>query len=173
MRENLSKDHTEALPLVGRNLTPLLYGHQKFFGANEPVYFMTDDNVFKGLQQTNAITGKPYKTVVEPSDIEAVITKLETGKDKSEEIWKFARYFDNPKFWTVPGSSDTVIIEQDGCCVPVTKTEPVPEQYELYNLTKDPLEKTNLADPAFATIESAITQRVLARYLRNNAVKRD
>ena len=53
IREKLSKDHTEALPLVGRNLTPLFYGHEKFLGANEPLYFMTDDNVFKGLHQTN------------------------------------------------------------------------------------------------------------------------
>ena len=126
---------------------------------------MTDDDVFKGLHQTNAITGKPYKSVVEPNDIEAVITRLETGKDKSEEIWKFARYFDNPKFWTNPGTSDTVVTEQDGCYVPMTKTEPVPEQFELYNLTKDPLEKTNLADPAFATIESAIIQSVLTKML--------
>ena len=172
IRENLSKDHTEALPLVGRNLTPLFYGHERFFGANEPLYFMTDDDVFKGLHQTNAITGKPYKSVVEPNDIEAVITKLETGIDKSDEIWKFARYFDNPKFWTNPGSSDTVITEQNGCYVPITKTEPVPEQYELYNLTKDPLEKTNLADPAFATIESAIIQRVLTKVLEEQCRKK-
>ena len=31
--------------------------------------------------------------------------------------------------------------------------------------TKDPLEKTNLADPTFATIESAIIQRVLTKVL--------
>ncbi len=165
IREKLSKDHTEALPLVGRNLTPLFYGHEKFFGANEPLYFMTDDDVFKGLNQTNAITGRPYESVVEPNDIEAVITRLGTGKDKSKEIWKFARYFDNPKFWTNPGSSDTVVTEQDGCYVPMVKTEPVPEQFELYNLTQDPLEKTNLADPAFATIESAIIQRILTEIL--------
>jgi len=165
IREELSKDHTEALPLVGRNLTPLFYGREKFFGANEPLYFMTDDDVFKGLQQTNAITGKPYSSVIEPNDIEAVITTLETGIDKGDEKWKFARYFDNPKFWTNPGTSDTVVIEQNGCFVPITKTEPVAEQYELYNLTKDPLEKTNLADPAFATIESGIIQCVLTKLL--------
>ena len=165
IREKLSIDHTDGLPLVGRNLTPLFDGSEKFFRSNEPLYFMTDDDVFKGLHQTNAITGKPYKSVVEPNDIEAVITRLETGIDKSEEIWKFARYFDNPKFWTKPGTSDTVVTEQNGCYVPIIKTEPVPEQYELYNLTKDPLEKTNLADPAFATIESAIIQRVLTKVL--------
>jgi len=165
IREKLSIDHTEALPLVGRNLTPLIYGREKFFRSNEPLYFMTDDDVFKGLHQINTITGKPYKSVVEPNDIEAVITKLVTGIDKSDEIWKFARYFDNPKFWSKPGTSDTVVTEQNGCYVSIIKTEPVSEQYELYNLTKDPLEKTNLADPAFATIESAIIQRVLTKVL--------
>ncbi|CAM3228598.1 sulfatase-like hydrolase/transferase [Filibacter tadaridae] len=164
-REKLSIDHTEALPLVGRNLKPLLHGHKTCIGANEPIYFMTDDDVFKGLNQTNAVTGKPYTSVVEPNDIEAVITTLETGKNSSEEIWKFARYFDNPQFWTEPGCADTVVTGLDDGCESTIKTEPVPEQFELYNLTQDPLEEKNLADPVFATTKSAIIQSVLMKTL--------
>ena len=162
-RQNLSKDHNEVHPLVGRSLKPLLYGKDHFCRANEPLYFMTDDDISKGLHQTNPITGKPYESVVQPSHIEAVITTLETGKSNEQEIWKFARYYDNPQFWSDPGVSDTVITEQDGCCVKTTKTEPVPDQFELYNLTKDPLEIINLADPSLATEESGIIQRQIGK----------
>ena len=128
---------------------------------------MTDDDVSKGSHQTNAVTGKPYESVAQPSHIEAVITTLETGRNKSKEIWKFGRYFDNPHFWTDPGCSDTVVTNRDECCVTTIKIEPVPDQFELYNHTKDPLEKSNLADPAFATIESAIIQQILTTTLKD------
>ena len=49
-------------------------GHDSFSRANEPLYFMTDDDISKGLHQTNPVTGKPYESVVQPSHIEAVIT---------------------------------------------------------------------------------------------------
>ncbi|MER2091033.1 MAG: sulfatase-like hydrolase/transferase [Sporosarcina sp.] len=165
IQQKLSKDHNEVHPLVGRNLKPLLYGHDHHFRSNEPLYFMTDDDISKGMHQTNPITGKPYESVVQPSHIEAVITTLDTGQKNEKEIWKFARYFDNPQFWSDPGISDTVMTEQDGCCVTTIKTEPVPEQFELYNLTRDPLEEVNLADPTCATEESCIIQRQLEKIL--------
>ncbi|MFJ7936243.1 sulfatase-like hydrolase/transferase [Sporosarcina sp. NPDC096371] len=167
IQKKLSKDHNEVHPLVGRNLKPLLHGEDKFCRANEPLYFMTDDDISKGLHQTNQVTGKTYESVVQPSHIEAVITKLETGISHTQEIWKFARYYDNPQFWSEPGVSDTVITDHDGSCVTAIKTEPVPEQFELYNLTKDPLEEINLADPSLATEESAIIQRRLEKILYN------
>ena len=124
---------------------------------------MTDDDVTRGLNQTT-LTGQPYKSVVQPNHIEAVIAMLQTGKTK-KEIWKFARYYDNPQFWSNPGCSDTVIIEQEDGFDTITKQYPVPEQYELYNLTTDPLEEINLAHPAFATDESTIIQHILTRIL--------
>ena len=124
---------------------PLIKGNEHFYRAYEPVYFMTDDDVTRGLNQTT-LTGQPYKSVVQPNHIEAVITMLKTGKTK-KEIWKFARYYDNPQFWSNPGCSDTGIIELEDGFDTITKQYPVPEQYELYNLTTDPLEEINLAHP--------------------------
>ena len=65
IQTQLSRTHTEVLPLVGRDLTPLLRGKKEFKGADEPLYFMTDDNVTKGLNQVSAF-GVPYHAVVQP-----------------------------------------------------------------------------------------------------------
>lgn len=170
IQKKLSKSHTEVRPLVGRNLTPLIQGNNQFFRANEPLYFMSDDDITKGLNQTTA-SGLPYESVVQPNHIEAIITKLKTGKKQKEEIWKFARYYDNPQFWSDPGCSDTsqkkgkaVDVNdsiQCSTCLDVTKIDPVPSQYELYNLTSDPLEEINYADPSNATPETTIIQELL------------
>jgi len=46
-------------------------------------------------------------------------------------------------------------------CVTKTKDTPVPEQYELYNLSEDPLEEKNLAYPGFETPESLVVKNLL------------
>jgi hypothetical protein len=112
----------------------------------EPLYFMTDDDFTKGLNQTT-VTGEPYESVVQPNHIEAVITKLETGENNHKEIWKYARYFDNPQF------------SDDG------KVNSTQDEYELYNLTKNPLKERNLANEAFATEESRTIQQLLEKLL--------
>ncbi|OKL35428.1 sulfatase-like hydrolase/transferase [Domibacillus mangrovi] len=171
IQEKLSKDHNEVHPFVGRDLTPLLKGNEPCCRVDEPLYFMSDDDITKGLNQTTA-TGEPYKSVIQPNHIEAVITTLPTGEENKKEIWKFARYYDNPQFWSSPGCSDTSVTKCQSndtqpieCFVKNTKKEPVPDQFELYNLTMDPLEEKNLANPAFVTEESANIQRILARIL--------
>lgn len=170
----LSQDHTEVHPFVGRDLTPILLGEENFPRKNEPVYFMTDDNVTKGLNQVS-FTGQPYNSVKQPTHIETVIAKLPTGDDKKLEIWKFSRYFDNPQFWSNPGVSDQVTevekqIPIDGQLTisvskVTTRTQPVPDQYELYNVTKDPIERENLANPAHSTAETKNIQSIMNQLL--------
>ncbi len=169
-RLKLQKNHTEVHPLVGRNLTPLLAGETTFFRADEPIYFMSDDDITRGPNQVSA-TGKPYKSVVEPNHIEAIITKLSTGKEGEQEIWKLSRYFDNPQFWSNPGCEDvttnqvsqtnTSVNTDCSLCVTTTKNCPVPDEYELYNLTLDPLEEKNLAFSTYETPESIAVKNLL------------
>lgn len=174
IQQKLSKDHTEVHPFVGRDLTPLLKGNELFSRANEPLYFMTDDEITKGLNQTT-ITGQSYKAVVQPNHIEAVITMLPTGKEQGLEVWKFGRYFDDPTFWSNPNVSDVVEskgtgVEMGGSvaavCITKTKTTPQRDEFELYNLTKDPLEEKNFAHPEYATKETATIQQLLAKLLK-------
>ncbi|WP_071394796.1 sulfatase-like hydrolase/transferase [Bacillus tuaregi] len=174
IRQELMIDHSEVHPPVGRDLTPLLHGNESFLRANEPLYFMTDDDVTKGLFQMS-FTGEPYNSVSQPNHIESVVAYLQTGLNREKELWKFSRYFDNPQFWSEPGVEDqlTEIESQipidDEVTVSVskvtTRTVPVPEQYELYNLTKDPLEERNLADPSHSNILTELIQTLLMSLL--------
>jgi arylsulfatase A-like enzyme len=137
----LQKEFSEARHLVGRDLTPLVYGDHNPALTQEPVYFMTDDDVTRGQHQTNPL-GIPYSSVVQPNHIETVITTL--YKNNKPEIWKFSRYFDNTQFWT----------------------QPVHDEYELYNLTDDPLEICNLAHSAYATPQTMNIQQWMMQLLK-------
>jgi len=164
-REQLSQTHTEARPLVGRDLAPLLLG-QPFGAAEAPIYFMTDDDPSRGPDQENII-GIPYDSVTQPNHIEAVVARV-GGK-----LWKYARYFDSPQFWSNPGQpgspgvKDVVVKpatfspdtpgEQVVAYTKRVKVVPAPDEFEMYDLAEDPLELTNLAgDPAYAATEAAL-----------------
>lgn len=165
--EELKKYYTEAHPLVGRNLTPLIMGDDTFRGANEPIYFMTDDDVTRGLNQINVL-GKPYKSVKQPNHIETVIAQLPTGDNNEKETWKYSRYFDNPQFWSNPGCNNTnreMRKPHDGSCDTSQENESAADEFEMYNLTKDPIESRNLANHEFAMAGSDAIRAVLAKLL--------
>lgn len=179
--EMLKRTHTEAHPPVGRNLAPFILNHESTVEENQPIYFMTDDDPSKTLNSVS-FTGRPYQPVVQPSHIETVITKLPTGRNNELEIWKYSRYFDNPQFWSSPGNQDEHTIEECsvstsegtecGLCVTSIKTTPVPDEIEMYNLTADPFESSNLANPAFSTEESRVVQNILASLLAEQCKKK-
>jgi arylsulfatase A-like enzyme len=160
VQEIVSRDHAEVQPLVGRDLSPLILGEGEPERAGEPLYFMTDDDVTRGLGQVNWL-GWQYNSVIQPNHLETVIATFE-GSGGEREIWKYTRYFDNPQFWTDPGTKDDVIIEfgrQDpvwggikaAVCDTIEKTTPDADELEMYNVTSDPYEEHNLADnPEFS-----------------------
>lgn len=129
VRRELAADHTEAQPLVGRNLSGVVLGSEQ--PRHEPIYFMTDDAVESGVQMTNNLTGQDYAAVIQPKHIETVITRLPqlTG----DTLWKYSCYSDNPRFF-VGNAGNT-----DG----VATARFIPREYECYNLSEDPLETHN------------------------------
>lgn len=178
VQKELKRSHTEVHPLVGKDLSPLLYGKTNFSQADAPIYFMTDDEISKGLNQVSLL-GKPYSSVNQPNHLETIIVRLPTGDHKALEIWKFTRYFDNPQFWSKPYVEDTVSTPKKSfpltdnseaiLSLTTTKTSPVADQFELYNLTKDSIEQFNLADPLFATEHSKIVYDYLYKLLQQQA----
>ncbi|HEX8250374.1 MAG TPA: sulfatase-like hydrolase/transferase [Pyrinomonadaceae bacterium] len=170
LRQALAQSHTEARPFVGRNLAPLIEGQAPPAAIEAPVYFMTDDDPSRGDNQQNFV-GIAYDSVVQPNHIECVITRVDA------HLWKYTRYFDNPQFWSNPGVPGTLNVK-DVVLKPVppqpdlpgetlvaytkrTKYQPQPEEFEMYNLSGDPLELDNLAGKPAHAVTEAILRNLL------------
>lgn len=171
VQQKLATTHTEAQALVGRNLSKvLLETVDPATLANDPVYFMTDDEISRGSDQDNFL-GLPYASVTQPNHVEAVIAQY-AGK-----LWKYTRYFDNPQFWSKPGTvgngaSDSIlkpltpearIGQYTVPCQVTNKNEPVAEEFELYNLTNDPTELQNLYGNSLYAEQQTYMANVLAQ----------
>ena len=101
IRQILAQDHSDARPLVGRNLSPLVLGVNPA-SVNDPLYFMTDDDPSRGLNQNNWTgIGTDYNSVIQPNHVETVIARLPAPT--VPKVWKYTHYFDNPQFWSTPG----------------------------------------------------------------------
>ncbi|AZN41647.1 sulfatase-like hydrolase/transferase [Paenibacillus albus] len=173
----LQSRFSEVRPFVGRDLTSILIGQtdsRESQRLGEPVYFMTDDDITRGQHQRN-ILGRPYDSVVQPNHIETVIADLPSAQGQPVRQWKYSRYFDNDRFWSEPGVRDVTMQIGESEYTPVSsafstcriqiKTVPVPEQFELYDLTGDPLETRNLAHPAWATTQTEAIRARMAKLL--------
>ena len=91
--------HTEARPLPGRDLSGLITGKASVSAVATPIYFMTEDDVTRGLNQNNVLTGTPFEPVEHPSNIESVIATLPTGADGAPELWKLNHYYERLDDW--------------------------------------------------------------------------
>ena len=132
---------------------------------------MTDDDPSRGLNQDNW-TGIATNSVKQPNHLETVIARLDSGS--GPKVWKYTRYFDNPQFWSEPGtpngtSSVQDVIQLQKEDIPTkpgtyripyeatVKQTPVDDQFEMYNVTDDPMELTNLYnDPGYANEQSTL-----------------
>jgi choline-sulfatase len=183
-RQTLAESHTEARPLVGKNLAPVIMEQVNPATLETPVYFMTDDAPSRGQGQQNFI-GLSYDSVIQPNHIECVVARI------GGELWKYSRYFGNPQFWSSPGTpgqmgvNDVVVKplglqpNQPGQYVVqyqrTVKTAPLPDEFEMYNLSQDPMELHNLAgDPAHAqtemTLRGLLSEQCTQKRLRPQSV---
>ncbi|MBD1584968.1 hypothetical protein [Pseudoalteromonas sp. S16_S37] len=164
VRKQLSENHSEARPLVGRDLSNILLDKQR--PTDEAIYFMTNDNVEVGSDMTNPATGVAYNSIVQPNYIEAIITKLPdlTGDTRM----KYVRYYDNARHCTNSGFLDSRDVDNEnigrvdskydlshlvsaGNPDGITTSRFIPSEYECYNLSDDPTEENNLLSPLCPT----------------------
>ena len=166
IRRRLAADHSDARRMVGRDLSPLILGRTAPDRVTAPVYCMIDDDPYKGLHMGDSSgVGKPV--VVSPKCIESVIAPLQGGT-----LWRLCRYWDSEQYWSDPGKpgqeSEDVLLEQTqatpdpeydgpiGAGITVKGT-PATDEYELYDLTSDPMELSNrYGDPACAEQQAAM-----------------
>jgi choline-sulfatase len=180
----LAVNHSDAVPFVGRDLSPLITGQADPASFTDPVYFMTDDDVTRGLHMNRKFgLGLGYKPVEQPSHVETVIARLDDN-----HLWKFSRYFDNPQYWTDPGTPgvddpdtpevdvkdvlrvqvapdpppDVVPQPVDVCFPEWVKGTPEPDEFEMYNLDNDPMELTNLYSLTDPLPQQAVLAQLLA-----------
>ena len=142
-------DHKEARPLIGRDLSDAIRAAEPS-APSEPILFTTDDEISEGSDPPVSPFHKVAKllhragTIKQPNHLETVITQVDVGGE--QHLVKYTRYHDNQQFWTVPGERDERIHRSKT----FTVTEPEPDEYELYDLTVDPIEARNLAHPNHA-----------------------
>ena len=168
----LKTDHVDARPLVGRDLSEAIRAAEPA-APSEPILFTTDDEISEGSMrsvspfQRVSRFARTYSTVKQPNHIETVVAEVDV--DGSRHLVKLSRYHDNQQFWTVPGERDERLQGRKT----VTVTEPEPDEYELYDLTLDPLEEHNLAHSTNADEQSRGLAQTMLRLLNEQlAAKR-
>ena len=166
IRRRLAADHSDARRMVGRDLSPLILGRVAPGAVTAPVYCMIDDDPYKGLHMGDSEgIGKPV--IASPKCIETVVARLQDGV-----LWKLSRYWDSEQYWSDPPGpgqdAQDVLLEQTqatpapeydgpiGAGITV-KATPAADEYELYDLTGDPMELGNrYGDPACAEQQAAM-----------------
>ncbi|HEY5385215.1 MAG TPA: sulfatase-like hydrolase/transferase [Acidimicrobiales bacterium] len=135
-------EHDETQPLPGRDLSPVLRGSAPAASLAEPLYFMTEDDVSRGLSRLGMVSGQQYETVPNPSHVESVITSLPTAAaaGAGAEVWKLNHYYERLDEFD----------QAHGLPANPFAAPPAESAWELHNLTADPEERRNRAADADA-----------------------
>ena len=145
----VAEHHVEVQPLAGRDLSPVLRGRSTPGDMDSPIYFMTEDEVTQGSSQVSLLDAKPYDCVAEPAKVESVIATLGTGVDGAGELWKLNHYYDRLDDWNAG----------HGVKANPFLASAVESDWEVYNLSVDPEERSNRArerDVAFGRLTSIL-----------------
>ncbi len=152
--EVLAPRFSELHTLPGRSLLPVLDGDTD--DPAGPVYVMTRDAILDGDTGLSPVgrlllaAGDDKATeealadlwIASPrhvsGNIEGVVARVPAEVDGGGRVWKLVRTFDDPDTWTSPGVSQ---LTADG-----VRTEPLDDEWELYDLDTDPVEAVNRAD---------------------------
>ena len=132
---SVAAHHDETHPLPGRDMSGIVRGTTTATTIESPIYFMTEDDVTRGVTQVNILNGTPFEPVSPPVNIESVIATLPTGEGGAQELWKLNHYYERLDDWyKAQGVAPNPFLP--------AAAEP---QWELHNLTVDPEERHNRA----------------------------
>ncbi|BBY44113.1 sulfatase-like hydrolase/transferase [Mycolicibacterium celeriflavum] len=148
----LADTFTEVHELPGRDLMPVVDGAPA--DESRPVYLMTRDNVLEGDTGASGLARRLKRTTNPPaplrirvpehvaSNFEGLVLRVdrEDADGGQGHLWKLVRTFDDPATWTEPGVRH---LAANGMGGDSYRTEPLDDQWELYDLTADPAEADN------------------------------
>lgn len=173
----LRASFSELHPLPGRDLMPLVERGEREV-STRAVYLMTRDNILEGdtgvsiLGRLLGLTSRaPLPLRVAPpahvgNAFEGVVATVqeEDAVGGAGHLWKLVRTFDDPATWTEPN------VRQLAASVPggdLFRTEPLADEWELYDLDADPHEASNRwRDATCATVFAHLRQRLAAERTR-------
>ena len=172
IRDDFSEFH--AFP--GRDLMPVVDGDNA--DVDRIVYAITRDNMPEGDTGANAVARRmgridkqppPLRIQVPahaPANFESIVSRVAEGDAAGggDRLWKIVRSFDDPDTWTEPGVRH---LASTGVGGDLYRTEPLPDQWELYDLDTDPIEAENRwNDPDTAAVFALLVERVAAERTR-------
>jgi arylsulfatase A-like enzyme len=158
----LARDFTEVHPLPGRDLCPVLDGG--LADGRRAVYLQTRDNILEGdtlasvAAQLVGLGANPPAALrirVLPgvaTNVEGVVASVPDAMALGGQghLWKLVRTFDDPATWTEPGTRQ---LGASGFGGERYRDAPLEDQWELYDLTADPIEAGNRwDDPGAAAV---------------------
>lgn len=167
--KQLAKRFSEFHPLPGRDLMPVAKG-QEAHDVDRCVYLLTRDNILEGDSGASVVArnfglgeNPPDNMRIKvPANVGANFEAIVAGLDGT--IWKLVRTFDDPDTWSEPGVRHLAADGPDG---PEFRTAALPDEWELYDLTNDPIEATNRAtDESIAPLRNALVERLTAERQR-------
>lgn len=170
LSEQLQDLFSEVHPLPGRNLMPVVDG-----AASDPtrsVYAITRDNMPEGDSGASGMARRLGRTEAQPpplriqvpahvaANFESIVSRVEEADAPGGggHLWKIVRSFDDPETWTEPGVRH---LASNGQGREIYRSEPLPDQWELYDLDADPIETTNRwHDAGVLTVFALMTDRL-------------
>lgn len=143
----LRESFTEVHPLPGANLMPVVDGAAA--DTDRPVYLMTRDNMLEGDSGASGLGRQLGATSSPPAPLRIRLPAHTAANfeglvvDVDGHLWKLVRSFDDPSTWTEPGVRHLAANGPGGDSY---RTSPLDDQWELYDLTDDPIESFNRWD---------------------------
>jgi arylsulfatase A-like enzyme/putative intracellular protease/amidase len=155
----LRKDFTEVHTLPGRNLMEIVEGATTGAtsdAAKRAVYLLTRDNMLEGDSGASGLARRLRRTANPPmplriqvaahtgANFEGVVARVDSSDAPrgGGHLWKLVRTFDDPATWTSPGVAQ---LAANGIGGRTYRRDPLPDEWELYDLDDDPTEATNRA----------------------------